>query len=356
MTLSMTFKKAIKILTLVSSMFLFMGNEGCKTPEERKSGRYLKRSASLLGITARRIYKPGQVDIDLQGILNDQALTQINRSDYFVSFDAYSPMSFADKTDLYSRRFNRNFRPLSQRASSGACSKDLPDVLLMGTATDFELKSDIGVSLGLGGVTGGVLPGLSFGVKSMSMGLDMHAYEPLTLTATGASVAIREVKKDWRLGVDLNLGGVGVSPVLEFPEQIAQVTRDALRHSFNRLGQDMNQLENNGQKNLQWSTRVYASHDSHMIINAGAKNGLKVGDYLWVSNVNYIWTGAPCKSRLRFQMLKQTMEKPLAVLKVEQLGVDGALTKVEWQSDEGDIEEGAKAFILKLAPKEAAQQ
>ena len=47
------------------------------------------------------------------------------------------------------------------------------------------------------------------------------------------------------------------------------------------------------------------------------------------------------------------MEQPLAVVQVDTLGLDSASARVIKGTDLVDIEEGAKAFILKL--KEAEQ-
>lgn len=342
-------------LILLPVVMLLMGNKGCETEEDRRSGRHLKRSTAFLGISASRIKINNSVDIDLKGILNNQFLEATNNSDWFISSDRLSPQSFSDKMDQFNRAQNKKYRPLAANSQSSVCTNDLPDVLLAGSATDFEMATSGGISIGLGGVTGGVLTGLDVNIERMVMSLDMHAYEPLTYTHTGASVSNKGVKTDFSGGLSLNLLGLVLNPKISVPQQFADVTKKALRNTLNALGQRMESLEFSGALDP-WAARVYAENDSHILLNAGMKHGLKIGDYLWVSNMDYTWenNGRPCDSKLRFQRKRQTIENPLSIVQVDSLGLDSASARVVRGTTLVDIEEGAKAFILKL--KEAEDQ
>jgi hypothetical protein len=186
-------------------------------------------------------------------------------------------------------------------------------------------------------------------VEKMVMSLDLHAFEPLTFTHTGASVSRKGVKSDFSGGLNLNLFGLTFNPSVSVPDEFASVTKRTLRTTINSLGRQIEQLEFEGALEP-WSARVYAENDSHVLINAGRKHGLRVGDYLWISNMDYEWDGdkIPCESPLRFQRPRQNMEDPLAVVEIVSLGLDNASAKVIRETQFVDIEEGAKAFVLKL--------
>lgn len=336
-------------LILLPVVFILMGNKGCETEEERRSGRHLKRSTTFLGISASRIKINDSVDIDLKGLLNRQFLEAANNSDYFISDDRLSPQSFSDKMSRFNRSQGQKYRPLRSNSQSSVCTKDLPDVVLTGSATDFEMATSGGLSIGFGGITGGVLNGVDINVKRMVMSLDMHAYEPLTYTHTGASVSNRGVKSDFDGGLELNLLGLIFNPKISVPDQFADVTKKTLRSTLNILGRRMESLEFEEALDP-WSARVYAEKDTHILINAGRKHGLRIGDHLWISNMDYTWEdyNRPCDSKLRFQRKRQNIDKPLAIVRVDSIGLDSAEAKIVRSTDLVDIEEGAKAFVFKL--------
>jgi hypothetical protein len=347
-------KFQLKHLMVFSLVFVLMGNSGCETEEERRSGRHLKRSASFLGISASTIRVNNSIEIDLKGLLNRQFTEAVNNSDFFTSADRFRPQSFSDKRRQMARTFNANFSPLAPNRTSAVCTKDLPDILLAGSATDFEMTLSGGISIGLGGVTGGVVTGANVNVERMVMSLDMHAYEPLTFTDFGASVSRKGIKTDFSGGLGLNLFGLILNPTINVPQQFATVTKSTLRTTLNSLGQRIEELEF-AEAIDPWGARVYAENDSHILINAGMKHGLKVGDYLWVSNMDYTWEGnqIPCESPLRFQRRRHTFDNPLAIVQVESLGLDSASAKVVRETQFVDIEEGAKAFVFKLLEEES---
>ena len=346
-------KFQFKHLIMVPLVFILMGNEGCETEEKRRSGRHLKRGASFLGISASTIKVNDDIKIDLKGLLNRQFREAVNNSDFFISVDRSKLQSFSDKRRRMARIFSTNLKSLASNRTSSICTNDLPDILLGGSATDFEMTLSGGVSIGLGGIVGGIITGVNVTVERMVMSLDMHAYEPLTFTDFGSSVSRKQVKTDFSGGLFFNLFGLAVNPTVKVPQQFASVTKKALRTTLNSLGQRIEDLEFSGAVDP-WSARVYAENDSHILINAGMKHGLKVGDHLWVSNMDYTWGGnkIPCDSPLRFQRRRDTFEKPLAVVQIESLGLDSALAKVVKETNLVDIEEGAKAFVFKLLEEE----
>ena len=274
-----------KSLILLPVVLILMGNKGCETEEERRSDRILKRSTAFLGISASRIKVNDSIDIDLQGILNNQFLEAANNSDYFISNDRLIPQSFSDKINLFNRAARKPFRALRSNSQSSVCTKDLPDILLAGSATDFEMALSGGLSIGLGGLTGGFLTGINVNVERMVMTLDMHAYEPLTYTSTGSSVSNKGVKTNFSGGFGLNLLGLIFNPTISVPNQFADVTKKALRNTLNALGRQIEVLEFSDRLDP-WAARVYAENDTHILINAGTKHGLKNGDYLWISNMD----------------------------------------------------------------------
>ena len=354
----MVFNRKIKFrhLMVIPLIFILMGNKRCETEEERRNGRHLKRSAAFLGISASSIKVNNNIEIDFKNLLNRQFTEAVNNSDFFTSVDKFSVQSLSNKKEQMIRTFRVEFKSLAPNKISAVCTKDLPDILLAGSGSDFEMTLSGGIGIGLGGVTGGVLTGADVNVERMVMSLDMHAYEPLTFTNFGASVSRKGIKTDFSGGLDLNLFGLTINPTINVPQQFAAITKKTLRTTLNSLGKRIEELEFSGEIDP-WGARVYAENDSHILINAGMKHGLKVGDYLWISNMDYTWRGnqIPCESALRFQRRRHTIDNPLAIVKIESLGLDSASAKVVKETRFVDIEEGAKAFVFKLRKEEGAE-
>jgi len=339
----MDLKKAIKTVLIFSSCGLFMGNKGCESEEAIKRGRVLKRSAYSQGITSSKIKVGESLEIDVEGIINGKYLTELQNSQYFVSTNRNPGVqSLSDEADLLARRNRMSFGSLAVN-ESGACTKDLPEVVLQGNATEFELGNEFGIGIGFGpgGALGGIVEGLDFNLKRMSMGLNINAFQPKTGTAV-ASHYERGTKKDFGGGLRLNLGIISINPKAMLRQPVADVIGKTLRKTLVGLGE---QLE---EQNEKWSARVFADNDSHIMINAGSRHGLKKGDSLFISNMRYEWAGKPCESKMLYQVNTQDRDNPVATVLIEtEPSADMTIARVINQRGV-DIQEGARAYIYYL--------
>lgn len=342
-------RKLGKTTLLILSCSLFMGNEGCNSKEAKERGRILRKGVSSLGIRSAKVELGDNINIDVEEIINGQYLTELENSEHFVSTDRLGVQSFGVQERSLSRNRGMTFRPLSVNKTAASCTNDLPEVILTGNATDFELGNEFGVSIGFGpgGIFGGILEAADFNLKKMRMGLDLHAYQPLSGTAL-RSVAGVGVKKDFGGGLGLNLGIITINPRAVFRQPVVDVIRKTLRSTLTSLGDKLIGLE-------PWSARVFEENDSHIILNAGSRHGLKKGDTLYVTNVKYFWDGLPCESRLQKQLNLQDEDNPVAKVIIDtEPSADVSVARV-FEESGVDIQEGARVYIHYLAGTQKAE-
>lgn len=339
MLLKETSKKVGKVMLLLLSCSLFMGNKGCDSEEAKKRGRVLRKSVTSVGITSAKVELGDSINIDVQEIINGQYLTELQNSEYFASVDKLEVQSLSSQESVQSRRSGMSFTSLSTNKTTSSCTNDLPEVILSGNATEFELGNELGLSVGFGtgGVLGGILTGANFNLKKMSFGLDLHTFQPLTGTPM-KSVHEKGVKTDFGGGLGLNLGIISINPTAVFREPVVDVIRDTLSAALVSVGEELEALE-------PWSARVYKDNDSHIMINAGSRHGLKKGDTLYVSNLKYFWDGDPCESRLNKQVNLQDEDNAVAKVIIEtEPSLDVSVARV-FETKGIDIQEGARVYI-----------
>ncbi len=332
-------KKTGKILLLVFSCLLFMGNKGCDSKEAKRRGRVLRKGTTSMGIRSARVDVGNNINIDIQEVINGQYLTELQNSEYFASADRLNVQSLNFQERIQAQQSGMGFRALSANTTAGSCTHDLPEVVLTGNVTGFELGNEFGLGIGFGpgGVLGGVLTGVDFNLSKMKMSLDIHSFQPLSGTAL-VSANKTGTKVDFGGGLGLNLGNIIFNPRAVFREPVVDVIRRTLRSALVDLGERLEELE-------PWSARVYKDNDSHIMINAGLRHGLKKGDTLYVSNMRYIWDGEPCASRLDRQINLQDEENAVAKVIIETTpSVDVSVARV-FESNGIDIQEGARVYI-----------
>lgn len=338
----MAYQKLIKTGLLIISCGLFMGNEGCESDEAIKRGRVLKKGIQSIGITSSKVQVGQSLQIDVGGIINGKYLNALEKSGYFVSTNRLGAQSLSQQASLMSRKSNMRFRPLAVKDPSGQCTKNLPEAILMGNATEFELGNQFGVSIGFGpgGIIGGIVEGLDFTLKKMSMGINLDAYQPLTGVPVASSFK-KGVKTDFGGGVKLNLGIISVNPSAMLRQPVAEVIDETLTGVLKNLGENLEQKE-------AWSARVFQENDSHILINAGSRHGLKKGDTLYISNMKYFWKGNPCETELVSQLNLQDRDNPIAKVIIDvEPSQDISIARV-FEQRGIDIQEGARAFIYYL--------
>lgn len=336
----MNIKKLGKIIMLLASCSLFMGNKGCDSDEAKRRGRILKKSVSSLGIRAARVEMGNDIHIDVQGIINGHYLTELQNSEYFVSTDPFGGvMSFSAQERVQSSKSGMSFRTLASNKTAGSCTNDLPEAVISGNVTSFELGNEFGVSIGFGagGALGGIFTGADFNIKQMKMGLDMHTFQPLSGTHL-ASASKTGVKSDFGGGIGINLGIISINPRAQFRQPVADVIRKTLRSVLFDAGERLEAMD-------KWSARVYKDNDSHIMINAGSRHGLKKGDTLYVTNMKYFWDGEPCVSRLDKQVNLQDEENAIAKVIIETSpSADISVARI-FETNGIDIQEGARVYM-----------
>ncbi|MGH1468433.1 MAG: hypothetical protein ACRBBP_06100 [Bdellovibrionales bacterium] len=334
--------KISKTALLILSCSLFMGNEGCDSEEAKRRGRILRKSVTSMGIRSAKVEMGNDIDIDIQEIINGQYLTELQNSEYFVSVDRLGIQSLSSQERTQSRKSGMNFKALSVNKTVGTCTNDLPEAILTGNVTGFELGNEFGLGIGFGpgGALGGIISGAEFNLKKMKMSLDMHSFQPLSGTAL-ISANKTGTKTDFGGGLGLNLGIITLNPKAIFREPVVDVIRRTLRSVLVNVGEGLEELE-------PWSARVYKDNDSHIMINAGSRHGLKKGDTLYISNMKYFWDGEPCISRLDKQLNLQGETNAVAKVIIETApSADISVARV-FESNGVDIQEGARAYIYYL--------
>ncbi len=137
--------------------------------------------------------------------------------------------------------------------------------------------------------------------------------------------------------------GFKLNPRAVFREPVVNVIRKGLNGVLTKLGA---RLEREGQE---WSARVFEENDSHIMINAGSRHGLKKGDTFYVSNIKYYWDGRPCESRLDKQLNLQDRDSAIAKVIIETTpSPDISIARVYEQKRGVDIQEGARVYMLNL--------
>ncbi len=335
-------KRIGKILLLVFSLLFFMGNKGCDSIEAKRRGRILKKSVTSMGIRSASVQLQNNINIDIQEVINGQYLTELQNSEYFVSVDRLNIQSLSFQERIQAKQSGMSFQALSINTTVGSCTKDLPEAVLMGNVTGFELGNEFGLGVGFnpGGVLDDVVTGVDFNLSKMKMSLDMHSFQPLSGTAL-VSTNKSGVKTDFGVGLGLNLGSIVLNPRAVFREPVVDVIRKTLRSALVDVGKRLEELE-------PWSARVYKDNDSHIMINAGLRHGLKKGDTLYVSNMKYIWDAEPCVSSLDKQVNLQDEVNAIAKVIIETTpSVDISVARV-FESNGIDIQEGARVYIYYL--------
>jgi hypothetical protein len=321
-----------------------MGNEGCDSEEYRRRGRILKKSASFMGIRSARVDVGPASKIDVQSVINGQYLSELENSQYFVSADPFGGVqSLSSQESLQERKSGMSFKALSTNKSVGECVNDLPEVLISGNVTGFELVNETGVAIGFGpgGALGGVVENVDFNLKNMRMSLDLNTFQPLSGTPL-KSQSVTGTKSDFGGGIGLNLGLISIDARGVFKEPVVDVIRNTLFRGLFKLGES---LEEMGQD---WSARVYKNNDSHIMINAGFRHGLKKGDTFYVSNMKYFWDGKPCESRLDKQVNLHDEDNAIAKVIIDtEPSADLSVARV-FESNGVDIQEGARVYMYYL--------
>ncbi len=284
-----------------------MGNQGCQ--EEEPAGRKLRKRASLSKIfTPQDLKLPGGQSYDFSYLANSQMNHVVSEHDEFVpshgafgvssSFTEMGALSSQDFSAMMDWERTHRVGVLSLSDSTPACIKYAPMVDIGGAIESFEIVGKGGITFGFGPNVPGnpARAGAKFFVQRAKLHANFQAYHPLRLEtplATGR-VPANHTTIDIDFTIDFGLAHLGLSWFYETP--LAEVSYNALSASLTEMAKDYDRKATANNTPL-WETKLREDHDSFVTIYGGAHDGLQIGDEIEIYNVNYFWTGEPCKSR-----------------------------------------------------------
>lgn len=175
--------------------------------------------------------------------------------------------------------------------SSLSCLINQPHFILDGAIMGFEFVTQIGLKFGFWDRvdyndwrTGT----MNLNLKRTRLELQVLAKHPLAQTVEGMGLA-RSHETKMGISGQLNLWrllNIGYDYYRQTP--LSEVTRKGLKISMERLEDSL--------KDSQWSARVMSRNDDQLVIDAGKRSGLKVGDEVEVLDTEVYWRGQACES------------------------------------------------------------
>lgn len=296
-------------ISLVAMLALVnMGNEGCEKTEE-EPGRKLRKRASISKITTPKdLALPGGDRVDFSYLANSQISHVVSEHDEFIpsqgaygvtnSFSEMGALSYQDFSTMLNWERKYGVSVLSLSDSSPNCIRYAPMVDISGAIESFEIVGSGGLTFGFGPNVPGnpARVAAKFFVQRAKLHANFQAYHPLRLEsplATGR-VPANHTTVDIEANIDFGLARVGLSWFYETP--LAEASYNALSASLKDMAQDYDRKASANNLPV-WETKLREDHDQFVTIYGGAHDGLQVGDEIEIYNVNYFWTGEPCKSR-----------------------------------------------------------
>jgi len=267
-----------------------MANQSC---EQATNNRVLKYRSEPGLVQSQDFTAPGGGLINLSKSLTEQIKQVIATSQYFYISTTASSNSLASAID-----------------EVPVCVRDVPQVSLSGDVTHFEFAGSFEGKFGY--TPDGDLSGTSVTAKVKvdvaQMGLVLSATDPLTRQYLGVSSSTANETKT-SVGAEINFDNFKIDPNFYFSTPLQAVGAKALGKAMDRLYSQLSQTP--------WEAQVLRDEDRFIIINAGARAGLKAGDILTVHNQVYRWENDldPCNSRLLFKADQRDV--PTAVIKLK---------------------------------------
>ncbi len=362
-------KNIAKILLMPLLALGLMGNEGCEEEVVVPEGRVLKKNAELSRLSSAQMVLPDGKPFDFEYLVNAQIYDVISRHNKFVvpfvagasttSFEAASvgvaDADFDRLSDWQNETRNRVMAANVQ--GTPECLKRGPQVELGGAVESFEIAGGGGLFFGFGPNVGPITSiGGSIDVQFAQLSTSMVGYHPLSRVITGSGRA-RTTQTRVDIDLSINFGLFRLGPRFFFQSPLANVSRRALDITLRNLSDDMDQkAEQDGRP--AWETKVRNDMDTHVIIYAGRRHGLKVGDELAVYNMNHFWEndGTPCEVRYEGALRKSNV--PAALLRIEndaELGDDITRARV-FQQGQDAREPGAQVVMWKMVEESDEEQ
>lgn len=295
--------KAIKVIVLVGSAGVMMGNQKCEQQPQAKA-RTLKKIVEMGAMKSSPFLVPGGGSFDFQFVANQQLYGVIAESGDFtvrnaptISGDPTNPevenpisLTPGDEKLLaksMSEAKQSDFR--AEFSRTAWCMVNLPQAKLGGSVNAFEMIGGGGITVGFSpNGNSGLGVGGDFDVEYAQLDVSMHALPPLGKSRL-ADVNINAKQTKTKVSFKINFGAFGVGPKYYYQTPLASVTKTALKTGVTSLATAMSKDK--------WYTRVFMDHDTHVTIVGGRDVNLEVGDRLRIYNEEYAWAGEPCNSQ-----------------------------------------------------------
>lgn len=350
-----------KTLILLGTGLLLMGNQSCEKPVvDAPKARKLKKIVDVGLVQSRLIDMPGGSKFDFQYVINQQIYPVLQASEGFAF--RYKPpfnespsqlgsnIKFADMNlatndvQLLERTFGRTAVPNVIMSDEIACLVNLPQYRLWGTINSFELMNKIGLGLGFttaGAYTTNGIPGISFGVETYQLDMNMVASNPVSSEVyAAANVTAKQTRT--QLEFTLPLSNLMIDPSFYFQTPLARVSYNALENSIKQIQEQLDSKQ-------EWYTRVLYADEQVATILAGSNHNIQKGDVFNIYNEKTFWISengeipVPCESKLQ-----STLDgEPIASIEIFDVSPEAAAGKVVFESGI-QIKMGAKVKIRKL--------
>jgi hypothetical protein len=348
-------RKLVTLLFSVMTAIPLMGASSCQQPVQ--PARALKKKIVLGHIGASAFTLPGGGTFDFESAMNTQVYDALRQVDGFV-FDAPSPtVTSAEGTFLslspYSEKDQRllmeaygattgnGFVTFATLNDPPACEIDIPQARFDGHVNGFEFASSIGVTFGYNptGDYRGVSGTISVHVTTAQMDLVMFGSDPLSKTQI-ASSDVQSNQSKTNVDATINFQDFSLGPKFYFETPLAKVSEKALEKAVTDIKSQTDQLK--------WVGRVLKNDGKRILINAGARANLKVGDRFDIYNVEHVWVGTPCGQDAVYKG-EVPGQQAVATIQISSLGDDISYGDVVGNSITPAVS-GARVLINQLAP------
>lgn len=352
-------KKLMKAAVLVAGAAMTMGNQKCEQKVPTSTERSLKKIVDLGAIRSSPINMPGG-QFDFQFVANQQMYSVLLDSKEFAfkynppiavpPAQATGDQNFFNLTKAdgqmmkaFAQAAGKDNYSL-QYAKTAWCMVNIPQLKISGSVNSFEILGGGGLSLGFTPSGSHSISGISagFNVEWAQLDLSMMATRPLTSKmVAGTNVTTKQTKTKMNFG--LNFGAFSIGPSAYYSTPLATVTKNALVKAVGDLSKHADMVKE------EWSTRVMANHDTHLVVVGGSDVNLEVGDQLLVYNEMYYWEGEPCNSQ--YLGGGGTANSAVAKIEIDWVGDEISRGRVIEQNDENAVI-GAKVKLYKLHAKD----
>ncbi len=230
-----------------------------------------------------------------------------------------------------------------------ACQIDYDDYQLDTHIAAFELVSKTGIGFGFNLLTGFFRAlGLDVKLEKGQMVSYMTLSETIQPTEPVASVEGKGTsnKSEFNVNIDIAQLGANLSYFKQTP--LSTLSSKTVRNNLTNLKDELDSAQ------IPWKTKIVYAKNGDLIIPVGRVSGVRPGDKFNIYNVEYIWEGSPCGSKLLLE--RKTTVEPLVEAEAVQVEGNAALLRILVQNSDEAVAVGARVEINALAGKDAKKR